>query len=905
MTIKDNPFYILNASPRDSKQILHEKSEDKAFELPEEICRNAERILLNPKKRIEAEISWFPGVAPKKVIEITSQIVDDSKNLFYDSNLFKQLDGLSQANALAFYLSNIQEIGSSGLEVTNIIVRDFCNASSKINTKTTQILINDDRVSSGFPEIDDVADVQQKIDDQQFLYKKTLHMFLDKLDFELSVKCLTCIIEEATDIGKNACPWPLLDAIITDYETKSIPFFDKQESIIKNKIDKIKEKLSFSKELNDYEEVLHLFETSVKDWDSVAQPIQVLYKSKGQEHKRSSKLASAIRNLALEAYNKYNFVDLSERVSNLLSEVFAEVPLVAETIADDIAFLTTTGRDMNELCELKRIIKRYDRDSLSKVSFSIGADAVDNIFDCIMVSKPLIINMSNKSVGRNYLASFILNYIVKYVNSTRDYSTGIKLIEAIEPLIVDKKLYMKFIENKVVLQHNNRFQESHDKDETGKASARILAITTAGFGASGAVLGLLVSDKSAFVGLALGVAIGLFVWLLIKIRDKKENTEYEERINESLKRVSHAISILASDNLLKCDSSLFESNSCNSIHHINMLKAQTKPQPKNRTKWVLAFLTIIGIGVGLYFFLNSEYWAWFFASKSATLESYRNYLMEFPRGQHHEQVEKRITDIRNRRLKILSITPFSSDEIKRFQKDFPEYNLSDIDNLFFEDAKRVNDISYYNAYLDAFPNGKYIMHVKASIKNAEKDLWENLKNSKNEKELRALLEIIQSKEIRAQIQQYISSLYRDFSYVSQINTIEAYEQFINLCPDSPDCSKARKRIIDIEVSKISQGQHGTIPESRPVSFSSGSTATIEIENKTQYTITVRYSGPDSIKIDIPSYGTKTIIVPIGSYRIAVSTNGGNVHPFYGTNNITAGMYSESFYIQSYQTYRRR
>ena len=66
MTIKDNPFYILNASPRDSKQILHEKAEDKAFELPEEVCRNAERILLNPKKRLEAEVSWFPGVSPKR-----------------------------------------------------------------------------------------------------------------------------------------------------------------------------------------------------------------------------------------------------------------------------------------------------------------------------------------------------------------------------------------------------------------------------------------------------------------------------------------------------------------------------------------------------------------------------------------------------------------------------------------------------------------------------------------------------------------------------------------------------------------------------------------------------------------------------------------------------------------------
>ena len=79
MNFKDNPFWILDASPRDSKRVLHNKAENKSFELPEDICRNAENILLTPKKRLEAELSWFPGLSPKKTKELLEQVESDAK----------------------------------------------------------------------------------------------------------------------------------------------------------------------------------------------------------------------------------------------------------------------------------------------------------------------------------------------------------------------------------------------------------------------------------------------------------------------------------------------------------------------------------------------------------------------------------------------------------------------------------------------------------------------------------------------------------------------------------------------------------------------------------------------------------------------------------------------------------
>lgn len=457
MNIKDNPFYILGASPRDSKQVLHEKAEDKAFELPEDVCRNAERILLNPKKRLEAEVSWFPGLSPKKTSELIVQILDDSKNLNYDSEYVNQLDGLIGSNALALYLSNIPEISSSDLEVINIIVCDFCKASSIIDLEKTYDLINADRVASGFPEISDIDDIQHSLDELQKLYKKTLHSFLDTQDSHLIVKCLTGVIEESTDMGQKPCPWPLLDSIITDYETDVISFFEKQESVINNDISRIRE--SLSKGTNDYAEPLRQLEEDVMTWDLIAQPIQVLYKSRGQEHKRSSELALMIRNLALESYNRYDLIEISKRLSTLLSQVFAEVPLVFETATDDIAFLSTQGNDSIIIKRIRESLKVHEK--LGNY-YTTKEQMLSGVRNCIVRTDPLIDKMNNKTIGRNIVAGFILQCVIDYVNRSHDFDTGIYLMDSIRSFITDKELMDFYMSNYSIIQRNQSVSRNNN-----------------------------------------------------------------------------------------------------------------------------------------------------------------------------------------------------------------------------------------------------------------------------------------------------------------------------------------------------------------------------------------------------------------------------------------------------------
>ena len=67
----------------------------------------------------------------------------------------------------------------------------------------------------------------------------------------------------------------------------------------------------------------------------VAQPIQVSTKSRGLPHEASREVAYKIRDCAIELFNEHEKLELTKRITAMLSEVFAEVVDVAARTEDD------------------------------------------------------------------------------------------------------------------------------------------------------------------------------------------------------------------------------------------------------------------------------------------------------------------------------------------------------------------------------------------------------------------------------------------------------------------------------------------------------------------------------------------------------------------------------------------
>ena len=80
--LKKNPFFILEVSLRDSQEVIAEAFDEKLAdgEHDEGTLFQAQRTLMASKPRLEAELSWFPDITPKKAKELAKNIeLDYSK----------------------------------------------------------------------------------------------------------------------------------------------------------------------------------------------------------------------------------------------------------------------------------------------------------------------------------------------------------------------------------------------------------------------------------------------------------------------------------------------------------------------------------------------------------------------------------------------------------------------------------------------------------------------------------------------------------------------------------------------------------------------------------------------------------------------------------------------------------
>ena len=527
MNFTDNPFFLLDVSPRDSKQVIHEKAELKSFELPEDVCRNAERTLLTPKKRLEAEISWFPCVSPRQIKDYMNNAAEDARKHDYRKrhNLVFEENNLATTNAIAYYLSFLSDDLSWEQFTVNRIIDNLCFFASSIDVIRTFEQINADRVAAGFTEVSSKDEIRDALEEQQRFYRKILHSFLDKQDSLVIVEALTFNIGSHTNYGKDECSWPLLEATIADYEVEVLPFFEKQKAIIDSDIKQITQhllsKASIFKGCGDlskrmekdehFKDKITKLDKDVRLWGRIAKPIQILYKCNGKEHKYSSELAISIRNFSLKANNEYGLVEISEIITKLLSIVFAEVPIIAEQLEEDIICLSSSSKQHRLLEELTDYLNKNYNIDLSEEQF------INRIQECIKNGETIISQLIDKKQARDFIASFLLNYVIKYVELHRSYWTGLTQLDIIA------QYYPDYTSNKNYKSTLFSFYEKLRADNRKSFELKLFGIGELICALIGAIIGGCDKAEASvlegiFHGLIGGVIVGAVLYLMSMMR---------------------------------------------------------------------------------------------------------------------------------------------------------------------------------------------------------------------------------------------------------------------------------------------------------------------------------------------------------------------------------------------------
>lgn len=332
MELLHNPFFALGATMRDDRRHIMDLAEEKSLVSDEASVRDATAVLTNPRRRLSAEIGWLPGLGPKRISEAISTLEREPSNIRSLGNL----PSLARANLLADGLTRvIEQLPQS--EVAQWIV-DLADAYDKVEAEQTVTSLNEERSVAGFPAISDQQVVAAELQARRQYYVQAIKKGLDKLAALSLVEVVTTTVEEATDGGERQAPI-LIDDLVDSFEVEAQGFLEAETKNVSFLVQRVR---NAAKRVEDDGQIDHLvtqLEKVVKNWDRVAQPIQVSAHSRGTNHSLSHEVASEIRSLAVELANEHELFDVSKRLTALQREVFAEVDRVVEQSEEDASAL--------------------------------------------------------------------------------------------------------------------------------------------------------------------------------------------------------------------------------------------------------------------------------------------------------------------------------------------------------------------------------------------------------------------------------------------------------------------------------------------------------------------------------------------------------------------------------------
>lgn len=325
-SLQANPFCTLQVTTRDSSHKIVEAAEERSLFIDHDLCQKARSDLTNPRNRLAAEMAWMPGVAPRMAEKMIQALEDDPISARVESGLPE----LAKANltAAAFELGSDDEPAESIAE----FIRDFCWTVESIDPEEVMRDINEDRAISGFPEVRSLEAIEEELAERRKFYRSILKGVLDRLEPNKLVETMTEAVEVATDCGKDHGP-ALLDDLVDSYEIETQGFLQKEYENLSALIKSAKEAAPRGESA--VSPILDKLERVARSWDRVAQPIQVSAKSRGIVHRQSRDVAFELRGLGIDLNNEHDMLHQAHRMTELLREIFAELPDVAERLDED------------------------------------------------------------------------------------------------------------------------------------------------------------------------------------------------------------------------------------------------------------------------------------------------------------------------------------------------------------------------------------------------------------------------------------------------------------------------------------------------------------------------------------------------------------------------------------------
>ncbi len=324
--LDSNPFAVLGASTRDNRRQIVELAAQRALHFDDQRCQRARAELTNPRLRVGAEIGWLPGLSPNKAAQVMKQVVRDPISVRHEPGI----PSLARANLIAAALERLGDQHS--VSEIAALINQFAVLAD--NLVVSEILrdINEDRLISGFPSVESPDVVEAALSQRKRYYRDAIKKSLNGMLPRKLVLVMTAVVETSTRRGTSHAP-ELIDEVVDSYEIESKGFLEKEGGNVEALTKAVREVAALGAPHVNH--LLGKLEEVVRNWDMVVQPIQLSMKARGISHRPSNQLGFRIRNLAVELCNDHDLVAEADRITQLLRDLFSELPEFVDTIDED------------------------------------------------------------------------------------------------------------------------------------------------------------------------------------------------------------------------------------------------------------------------------------------------------------------------------------------------------------------------------------------------------------------------------------------------------------------------------------------------------------------------------------------------------------------------------------------
>ncbi|HHQ4573132.1 TPA: hypothetical protein ACSP3H_004052 [Aeromonas veronii] len=370
--LHQTPFAILNVTTRDDRRRIVELAEEKSLELDHDVCQKARSDLTNPRTRLSAEIAWLPGVSPRKA----SQLVE---NLLHDPMAVREESGLPTLAHLNLLAAAFEAVdGEHDAEDLARFIQEVAYLVDVIDPEDVLRDINEDRAVSGFPEARALDQIEAELAERKRYYRSAIKDALDRLPSTTLVQVMTDTVEGVTLGGEDHAP-KLIDDLVDSYEVETQGFLQKEAENVHKLIKAARDSANSGEAaVKPYVDKL---DAVARNWDKIAQPIQLSLKARGIDHEASRDLAYEIRSLAIDLFNTHDMLTQSQRLTGLLQELFAELPEVSERVEQDALALADIFHERKQAVArrdewAREITYRAEIGVMFKDTLSISPDGI-------------------------------------------------------------------------------------------------------------------------------------------------------------------------------------------------------------------------------------------------------------------------------------------------------------------------------------------------------------------------------------------------------------------------------------------------------------------------------------------------------------------------------------------------